>query len=207
MFILLIGAKMFNVHYLFLYIMIYGSNFPYIHHTKHSDFTFRWSVSWTTKLSIRCARSIWSTATTTWSISSSSRSISASKSNNVSAIWWSWGWHVSFFSFTFVNSNLLKHSLNYRNAPPATGAPPPTGGDPYRGYPGTPGSYPPPPQRPYNPQQPTPNTTSATPPTSGAPPQNPPGSPYPPQPQQFDYRSDQVCWIIVVTVDFVVYFF
>ncbi|KAJ6621055.1 Trithorax group protein osa, partial [Pseudolycoriella hygida] len=75
------------------------------------------------------------------------------------------------------------------NASPATGAPPPVG-DPYRGYPGTPGTYPPPPQRPYNQQQPTPNTTSATPPTS-APPPNPPGSPYPPPPQQFEYRPDQ----------------
>lgn len=87
------------------------------------------------------------------------------------------------------------HLFHFRNASPA-GAPPPSGGDPYRGYPGAPGSYPPPPQRPYNQPQPTPNTTSATPPTSGAPPQNPPGapgSPYPPPPQQFDYRSDQVC--------------
>lgn len=84
------------------------------------------------------------------------------------------------------------HLLNFRNASPATGAPPPSG-DPYRGYPGTPGTYPPPPQRPYNQQQPTPNTTTATPPTSGAHPQNPPGSPYPPPPQQFDYRPDQVC--------------
>lgn len=82
--------------------------------------------------------------------------------------------------------------LNFRNAPPSTGAPP-QGGDPYRGYPGTPGTYPPPPQRPYNQQQPTPNAASATPPTSGAPPQNPPGSPYPPPPQQFEYRPDQVC--------------
>lgn len=57
------------------------------------SFSSRRSISRTTRLFIWWTRSIWSTATTTWTISTSSRSISSSESNNVS-IWWCWRRYV-----------------------------------------------------------------------------------------------------------------